>query len=301
MYKTIKILFILAGVLVLLLLRLLIPLGLLNGKYYGADYQIFKGSPIWELAKAASRGDTAKIVSLVKEKGLPVDYVNPEYGVTVLMQAVYHNKPETVETLLRLGADPNHLESYMGQIKGYGRTPVIMASDYSWIDPDILELLLEYGGDPNSTERGNDIYDGKPYPMRASALQRASSKSIEKVKILLKYGADINYRDSLYNETAIRYTFFSHMNILYYLLQQGATPEGSMHTFYNDSADIIYCLRSSIIPLSDSQYVYKRKVIKLLEERGYDYWNAPIPEKVLGRIRTIYPDSADFEYYIKRY
>lgn len=271
--------------------------------YIGGDYRIFNGSPIEKLAKAVKRQDTARISYLVKIKGLPIDYIDPEYGNTLLIVAIYNNWELSVEKLLELGANPNHITSYHGEVKGLGFTPVTMAAWYSWVSPKILKLLLEYGGNPNSTMHGFDYNGPYRYPKRNTALYNASIYSLEKVKILLEHGADINMKDPIDGFTAISaaVTSPSSMHILYYLLSHGASPEGRVYDLYNDSADIIYALRKNVIPLSDVQYKYKLKVIKLLEKKGYDYWNSPIPDYTRKKIRKQYPDSKDFDYYINKY
>lgn len=95
--------------------------------------------------------------------------------------AVYHrmgNDPYTLPELLKMGADPNWVDSY------HKRAPLQSAACWGYIDA--VRLLLEAGANPNVLDN-----DGR------SALQYAGWHRVnpEIVKMLIKAGADVNVRD----------------------------------------------------------------------------------------------------------
>jgi uncharacterized protein len=153
----------------------------------GYDIDIFKG-PAWRLAKAVDNEDTIKIKRILCEGKISVDYQEPYFGHTVLLWAVRMGKISSVEVLLKNGANPNLQNTYDG-------TSAFMEACKFGInydrDTQILRLLLAYGGDPNSEQKGPRP---KGSTKRDTPLLLAASCCFEKVKLLVEAGADIDYR-----------------------------------------------------------------------------------------------------------
>ena len=138
--------------------------------------------------------NVAEIKRQVKTLKVPVDYKEEKFGGTLLMLAVLTNKYRSVKALLALGANPNTPDD---TVRNFGRNAVIFASMHNWASADILRLLLENGGNPNSVECGvQEDGFGNFNPACNSALFYAVFASFEKVKILVEAGADVNLETS---------------------------------------------------------------------------------------------------------
>jgi len=151
------------------------------------DIEIFEGKT-WDLAKAVKNQDTLKINDIIEEGNISVDFQEPRFGETLLMWATKVGKINSVNTLLKNGADPNLQNTYDG-------TSALMYAcdfgpDYS-CNSTILKLMLEYGGDPNDKQGGKRPEGSYS---RKTPLIFASRCCFEKVKLLVEAGADIDYR-----------------------------------------------------------------------------------------------------------
>ena len=274
----------------------------------GDDFRLFQDTPAWELAKAVEDEDTDEIKRQVLSLKVPVDSKEEIFGQPLLMVAVENNLIESVRTLLELGADPNEPED---TLYNPGSNAVIVASRFDQISSQILKLLLEYGGDPNSIERGMQKDNlGNWEPARFFALSNAVFSDFEKVKILVEAGADVN----LYTETiegGALYSTLVHnrMDIMLYLLEHGADyhrkyerydPEVP-HTLYY--TDLLEELRLCIYPLDSKEYKDKLKVIRFQQKKGMDYWKTPISETAIELIKQkIAPkNEKEFLEYLRRY
>lgn len=164
------------------------------------------------------------------------------------------------------------------------------------------------GGDPDSQAKGVTYNNFRELiPIRDTALQAASESSLEKVKILLQAGADVNKSGTEPDDTAILYAGIQdQMDILLYLLQNGADykitfrqyesiRDTTNYTEYN----ILDLLRKSTFPLDSRKYKQKMEVVKFLAERGWDYWKAPIPDYIIEKAKKEYPDS--WQEYLENY
>ena len=163
--------------------------------YRGWDVCRFQGTKAWNLAKAIDDQNIREIRRQVVVLKVPIDTKDRKKLFTPLMYAVFNNDIQSVKVLLELGADPNIPTD---SISDKGDYSVIIVSRYSDISIEILKLLLKYGGNPNSTECGRNYdMDGDWIPARSSALSCAVSISgeIEKVKILVEAGANVNNYD----------------------------------------------------------------------------------------------------------
>lgn len=128
---------------------------------------------------------------------------------SLLITAVSYNKMDIVNMLLELGADT--------EIKNpRGETPLYIACSYNKININMVKLLLRYGAEINKIIRfGGD-----------TVLRTAiSMESIEKIKLLLDYGADPNLGDDKNNsplQVAASSHYFDEWEIIKLLLLYGA-------------------------------------------------------------------------------
>lgn len=155
-----------------------------NKRLTGYSIKLWKGTPAWKLAKAVESNDTSEVNRILGKGQLSIDYREPTYGESLLYWAIYNNKIETVRFLLSKGANPNLHTRFNGE------SPMTLSCKYSDIDIEILSLLLEYGANPNdhATEQDSITY------MRSdqTPLYCAAGSSLEKTKMLIEAGADVN-------------------------------------------------------------------------------------------------------------
>ena len=79
-----------------------------TGNYLpGFDFKLFKGTSVWELAKAVEKEDVKQIEVILKDTSIKVDFHEAKFGNTLLMLAVANNKKKAVKKLLEVGANPN--------------------------------------------------------------------------------------------------------------------------------------------------------------------------------------------------
>ncbi|WP_199142140.1 hypothetical protein, partial [Pedobacter sp. ASV12] len=73
----------------------------------GFDFESFDKTPVSELADAVKSENLKQIDFLIKSKKLPVDYLDPRFGHSLLMLSVTNNLEKSTSRLLELGANPN--------------------------------------------------------------------------------------------------------------------------------------------------------------------------------------------------
>lgn len=266
------------------------------------DFSIFENTPVAPLAKEIYNNNNSKLNNLLATGSFRhiINYQEQKYGNTLLMLAVFSKKKYAVKLLLQYGADPN---LFNDSIRNRGENAVIIASESS--TAEILELLLKNGGNPNSCYCGKEQDNlGDLYSIRYSALIEASKDNLSKVKLLIEYGADINYYDVNNPITALQAALIQEkMDIVLFLLKCGAdytipyivTNVDGTKDYY----DICYLLRCCVFPLKSDKFNLKQKVIQFLQEQGVNYNKSQIPEKIKISVRDKYPDT--WEYYLKHY
>ena len=281
--------------------------------YLGWDVRRFQTTKAWNLAKAIDDHNIREMRRQVIDLKVPVDTRDRINDFTPLMYAVFNNDIQSVKVLLELGADPNLPTD---SISDSGENSVIVACEYIGISQEILKLLLEYGGNPNSTECGRNYdIEGDWTIARGTALGKAihlsnyyEKDNFDKVRILVGAGADVNLRtDDSPVGVIERALVLDRMDIVLYLLKHGADYKWRLEEYDGEGnpyyEDILYKLRQSVFRLDSQQYKDKLKVIKFLKDRGLDYWKSPIPEYVIDDIKKqIKPkNNAELQYYLKRY
>jgi ankyrin repeat protein len=260
----------------------------------GNDYRLFQNTAAWELAKAVDDEDTIKIKGILNDKKVDIDFKEPKFGSTLLMLSIINSQYGSVKTLLQMGADPNVPDTYRET------SSVIFAADNN--DPKFLQLILKYKGNPSAVEtapfkKGDQV--------RQTALLAAISfldpNSLEKVKLLVESGADVNYQNVGHTESPLSDAITARkMDVILYLLQKGADYNLMMYEMVDGhKVYILEALRKCIIDLESEQYKSKLKVIQFLKGKGLDYAKEPIPDYIRESIKKKYPK--DWEEYIKKY
>ena len=272
----------------------------------GMSPEIFHDTPGWKAALAIIKDDSISLGRELRKNHDLSTLRDPYYGFSLLFTAVLNNRHKSTEQLLKFGFDPNIVSD---TLQGTGSTPVTAASYHITPAPKILELLLRYGGDANSKQRfslriidfDNVIQD----TINRHAITDAAGNDLEKVKLVLDHGADVNPKEGTSPlDMAIAH---DKMEIALYLLENGADYNEKFEAKDVDSrqsqsrgyATVADKLRYVTVPLDSREYGYKLKVIDFLRERGLDYYETEIPEHAIKLIKDKYPDT--WEEYIKVY
>jgi len=163
-----------------------------TGEYRHTNIRIFQDTPAWELAQAVYSQNTRRIDAIAQKSPEMLDYIDPMYGLTLLIWSVGMERYNSAQALLRNGANPDIIGTHTGG------TALFLASEFSWIDtrankdPRFVELLLHYGADPNI----NFVGDGRSNVLEigTSPLMASIGTGIEKTRALVAGGADINHK-----------------------------------------------------------------------------------------------------------
>jgi hypothetical protein len=228
-----------------------------------------------DLADAACEGDVEKIVRLIGKGANP--NVIGQFGETPLHWAVDCENLEGIEALLLVKADPNYKppisENPSGLAKPRPRdirwrgSPTYLAVTKRNARP--LELLLKYGGDPNTYEGDRPIN---------TALKRALNEGMmghgwDKYYALLNAGADINQAVAPDLTIAAWSVMYGEYDKAVELLERG---------YSYDLVD----LASRIAPERDlpDRAAARTRLIELLKARGVRFPVAPARERNVGRV-----------------
>ena len=182
--------------------------------------ELFPDSRVAALAEAACSGDVAA-VGRMAASGVPVDSANAD-GATPLATAVFRPNLKGAEALLKLGADPNR------QIKAPGGTgatrPIIYLVRDGELSAGMLELLLQYKLDPDSREPAGESQRLGP----AQTLLQRSIMDSQKVKLLLRYGANVNLQGNPGHTAAEMAAGLGQLEALELLIDGGASALDSI-------------------------------------------------------------------------
>ncbi|MBO7290999.1 MAG: ankyrin repeat domain-containing protein, partial [Bacteroidaceae bacterium] len=163
--------------------------------------------------------------------------------------------------------------------------------------------LMDFGGNPNSVTKGVNKNGNIVHPLRNSAMEEAaSSGEIEKIKVLMDYGADVNFTpDRDYDTDPLHEALYAHkMSAALYLLENGAKFEKEyLNSFTKNKENILYILRKIYLPLDSEEYKFKLKIIAFLKEKGLDYYKEPIPDFMEKKIKRLHPN--DWQEYMQKY
>lgn len=101
----------------------------------------------------------------------------------------------------------------------------------------------------------------------------------ETVKILVEAGADINYTDDQHQSPLQRACLFDEIETVKYLLEKGAEFKKPLSYTIDDKPLYIQdYLRDMTFDINSDEYKIKMKVVVFLKDHGIDYWATPIPE-----------------------
>jgi ankyrin repeat protein len=162
------------------------------------------------LAEAVQNGDPVAVRNLVAQKA-DVNAPMPD-GSTALHWAAESDDLETVDLLLRAGANPKAKDRY-------GFTPLYFAATNG--SAPIIRKLLDAGADPNAADAQKET----------ALMTAARSGSLDAMKALLQKGAAVNAKDAVTEQTALMWAVRSnHTDEAELLLEYGAEVNTATRT-----------------------------------------------------------------------
>ena len=211
----------------------------------------------------------------MKIKKQNINYQEPTFGHSLLMMTVINQQYKICEKLLKLGANPNLHDYYSG-------TSAII--DASRINNDFgdntkfIKLLLKYGANPSDVEMGarKDGNSVRNTPLMATSNAIYTQSPVDKVKVLVEAGANINYIDEYGNSILKDALMLNNLDVVYYLLQKGADYSGIMidRSKYTKDGTKLYIqdyLNEKDFPKGSKNYRYKLKIIEFLKAKGVKF------------------------------
>jgi len=224
----------------------------------------FADERVVELVIAANEGDVKSIDRLVQE-GADVNY-RGQQNLTPLFAALSSANLQGFKRLLEHGADPN-----IPTTDGDSVIWWLVAGDKPDVLIDMLKLALQHGGDPNwryhNDPTKNVISENEGEPLITTAV--SSEQAIEKIKILLGAGADINGKDNEGFNALSRCTT-SKYDVAFFLLQAGAdyAAKDNFGKDYIWNVETFPPTRLGDKKEVERQRMFRQKVIEFLEEKG---------------------------------
>lgn len=287
-------------IIIILLSLVLLSCGKINresivdkSKLIGMDYRLFQNSPAWELAKAVWDEDIDKINEITSKDKKIINYQDSVYGETLLMLTVMNRQYDSFEALIKNGADVNIHDN------DDGSSALIQACHFYLNDIRYVELLLKNGANVNDIEVGKRKEGNTTRFTPLMAASQSAGKEV--VELLIKYGADVNYKNE-YKQTALsRATMQDKYEIVLVLLKNGADYNYPIFYRYSEKRylNLIDVLRESVIDMDTKNYKYKMEVVSFLRSKGIEYNNVPIPEYIKKSIKENYPNS--WQEYLQKY
>ncbi|MDP1539207.1 MAG: hypothetical protein Q8L72_00935 [Moraxellaceae bacterium] len=224
---------------------------------------IFEKPLYLDAARAARKSDRLALENIIKQ-GVDVNYESKETktpwgldSVTLLLWATVAESLESVEALLKAGADPN---------KGTNRGMVPLTVASALKDDDIFELLLiRYKADPNKILRA--IPHKTPLMVLLQERRNLGEKRFQRAEMLIRYGADVNLGVDGGETAVIAFSIQGDWRAVYWLLEHGANPEvrdsvnGTVMCYLRNS------YRANTLAPSEA-FTYRDKVRTWLLARG---------------------------------
>ncbi|MET3009971.1 ankyrin repeat domain-containing protein [Stenotrophomonas koreensis] len=175
--------------------------------------------PALQLAIAAEHGDVRRVQRLMKDKGVNPDTVfGGSDRYPLVAWPLMSRNLEGLRALPENGAAPNarypEPKSYGKERIYYYNNAMVYAAKIE--DPRFLELLLAYGGNPDTRDSNNEI-------LMVDAF--LSGNRWKNIQTLVKHGANINAENIGRGDTILRhYTSRGGFNQAWWLIQHGADP-----------------------------------------------------------------------------
>lgn len=271
----------------------------------GRDYRLFHETPAEELSKAVESEDLNEIEEIINAQPELLDYQEPKYGNTLLILTIMNQNYKSFRFLIEKGTDLNIHNTYDGT------SAIIESVRLRNYDSKYLKELIQKGGNVNDIEVG----ERKPgnSTRKTPLIAAVGSGKIEFTEILVKSGAEINFYNEFGQSAFGKAIQLSNYEIAFFLLQNGADykqpifyrPDYSIPSEKADKKNkgrpmfILDVLREGYVNLNSEEYFYKMKIVDFLQQKGMDYFTAPIPDYIREKAREDYPNS--WEDFLEKY
>ncbi len=271
----------------------------------GRDYRLFQNTPAWDLAKAVQDEDVNEIDKIVTENPTLINYVEPKYGNTLLKLTIMNQQMKSFKALLERKADVSIHNTFDGT------SALIEACRLKDYDIKFAQMLIEYGANVNDVETGERRNGNST--RETPLISAANSGKVEFIELLVKNGADINYKNEFEQSALSESIRLKNYNISLYLLQNGADykqpifyrPDYSVPSELQDPNDkgkpmyLSDVLREDFSDFDTDEYKYKIQIVDFLMSKGIDYRATPIPDYIKKKAQEEYPKT--WQKYLKKY
>lgn len=229
--------------------------------FHGDNIRLWEDTEAWGLAKCISKNDFEKAEKILSQEHLDVDYREPKYGETLLFWAVWNADINAVKFLVNHGANPNAHDTYNGD------SPIAIASDY-YIRSDILAYLLAHGGNPNDYVKRDEELSYAP--SNETPLTRAAFTSLEKTKMLVRAGADVDFSVEPGYTPLISAEHKMTLEVVEYLLFECKADYKKSYIVTIDTSDTLYfkdlIQKRKLVTMSDS--IVAKRIIAYIDGSG---------------------------------
>ena len=240
-----------------------------------------------------------------------------DHYYSILHEAVKLNNKEAVQLLLSKGFNPNVLSPTCSPLKIACSVNTNLKTSEEYEDATIVELLIDYGANPELGIISSIIYpdtetdfdQSEQTPLMILSQFPGFIDVRKKIDVLIKKGhADLNSKSktgftaataSLLDKDSIK-------NAVYLICELHADVNTE---FYNNNYDLINepskkhspveLLRKICFPLDSEEYKLKLLVIDEFKNQGIDYYSEPVPQNVIDFAKQKYPNS--WETYLEKY
>jgi hypothetical protein len=230
----------------------------LEQKVYNFDN--FKETSLWDLAKAVRADDPIKVKQILKDKTLEIDLKEPKYHQTLLALSIQNYKRNAFLELLKAGAKSNEL---VGNSK-YATPFIYGIRNVEDCDLFYVENMLKHGADPNFEIKNpeREYYFDNSFPLLVAIGKNDNNANdcLNLIKLLVDNGADINVcyqqSDSDLCEGVIAYSLISNSmeTLKYFVIEKRITISDTVFISGFDKSDQkAYGLREM---LTTEQYKY---------------------------------------------
>ncbi|MGI4886643.1 MAG: ankyrin repeat domain-containing protein [Janthinobacterium lividum] len=226
---------------------------LMRSTYPATKY--FAGTPLLPLAQLIENDDPALLARRLDEAAPALRRAVGHEGMTLVLYAMMNRRKACLTALLTHGADPNQ-NTQLGKNKLQVQ-PVAVAAGGE--DPELLIILLDHKGDPNSR------YDDEPALF--SAIQ---GDHYDHVRLLLDRGADINATDKDGDTAMQRMAYTADFEQVAYLIRRGA----DVHKPDNQGATLAFSVQTRYVSPTLPAYKWQQTVKQMLIDRGVKF---PVP------------------------
>lgn len=279
--------------------------------YYINDINLYKNTPIWDLAKAVDKEDENAINNYLKEN--PKAVLFPK-GYDILFQdepslliwTLANSKYKSFSILLEKGSDPNFLTESK-------TSPLMFAVDFEphgqLTNINHIKALIEKGANPNYVRQGYINNERNTIRGESPLTIACNTGDLEAVKLLIESGANydtIIYTPQggdkhFYQTSSLKASFmFNRAKVLKYLIidKNIEIPSSFGIRENGDNLDINYYLRKLIFKVDSPEYLIKMEIIEHLEPK-INYRSSTIPKMAIKFAKINY--GSNWQEFLDKY